>query len=94
MIGPHTRLITCLAHWNKQEATTVVPAALKAGIGLYGFAKPGKDSLRPLSSLLDRPVSTLKGDDRNIAVLARAYHGVAIDAVRNEQGTFVLPTEK
>jgi len=91
MIGKHTRLITCLAHWNKQEATTVVPAALKEGIGLYGFAKPGANSLRPLESLLTRPVKGLKGDDRNIAVLARAYHGVPVTSVRNDEGKFVEP---
>ncbi|HUU93779.1 MAG TPA: hypothetical protein VM238_21510 [Phycisphaerae bacterium] len=93
MIGKHTRLITCLANWNRQDATTVVPAALKAGIGLYGFAKPGGNSLLPLEGLLARPVGELKGDDRNIAVLARAYHGVSIDAVRNDKGEFVEPVK-
>ncbi|KPK43999.1 MAG: hypothetical protein AMK72_12620 [Planctomycetes bacterium SM23_25] len=93
MIGRHTRLITCLANWNRQDATTVVPAALRAGVGLYGFAKPGADSLLPLERLLERPVHQLRGDDRNIAVLARAYHGVSIDAVRNDKGEFVEPTK-
>ncbi len=91
MIGKHTRLITCLANWNKQDATTVVPAALKESIGLYGFAKPGADSLLPLESLLIRSVQELKGDDRNIAVLARAYHGVSVTSVRNDKGKFVEP---
>lgn len=91
MVGKHTRLITCLANWNGQESTTVVPAALKEGIGLYGFAKPGANSLLPLESLLARPVKELKGDDRNIAVLARAYHGAPIDSVKNANGEFVLP---
>ena len=92
MIGKHTRLITCLARWNRQDATKVVPAALKEGIGLYGFARPGKNSLLPLE-MLARPVSELRGDERNIAVLARAYHGVSIDAVRNDKGEFVKPTK-
>jgi hypothetical protein len=91
MIGGHTRLITCLANWNRQDPTTLVPAALKEGIGLYGFAKPHADSLLPLEQLLKRPVKELKGDDRNIAVLARAYHGVPIDSVKNDQGEFVQP---
>jgi hypothetical protein len=30
----------------------------------------------------------LKGDDRNIAVLARAFHGASIDSMKNEQGGF------
>jgi len=89
MVGSHTRLITCLARWNRQDATKIVPEALKEGIGLYGFAKPGRNSLLPLEPLLRRPVSELKGDNRNIAALARAYHGVALDTVRNDKGEFV-----
>jgi hypothetical protein len=48
----------------------------------------------PLEEILSRPVSELKGDDRNIAVLARAYHGVSIDAVRNDKGQFVEPKKE
>ena len=77
--------------WNGQDATKVVPEALKAGIGLYGFTTPAGNGLVPLEEILSRPVSELKGDDRNIAVLARAYHGVSIDAVRNDKGEFVEP---
>jgi len=91
MIGKHTRLITCLARWNRQDATKVVPKALKAGIGLYGFALPINRTPRHLARLLARPVRELKGDNRNIAVLARAYHGVSIDAVWNDKGEFVEP---
>jgi Hypothetical glycosyl hydrolase 6 len=91
MVGKHTRLITCLARWNGRDATKVVPEALKLGIGLYGFTRPGKNSLVPLDKLLSRPVSELKGDDRNIAVLARAYHGASIDAVWIDKGQFVEP---
>ena len=89
MIGKHTRLITCLANWNNQDPMQIVPAALKDGIGLYGFAKPGLDSLLPLESILSRPVSELKGDAKNIAALARAYHGASVNSVRNEKGEFV-----
>ena len=91
MIGPHTRLITCLANWNAQDPMQIVPAALKEGIGLYGFTKPGPDSLLPLESLLSRPVGELKGDERNIAVLARAFHGASLDSIRNADGKFVEP---
>jgi hypothetical protein len=94
MIGPHTRLITCLARWNGQDATKVVPEALKAGIGLYGFTVPRDDGgLVPLDEILSRPVDELKGDDRNIAVLARAFHGASIDSVRNDKGGFTEPTK-
>ena len=95
MVGKNTRLITCLALWNKQDATKVVPEAIKAGVGLYGFAKPrtADTGLIPLDNILSRPVSGLKGDDRNIAVLARAYHGVSIEANLNDKGEFVEPSE-
>lgn len=49
--------------------------------------------LVPLEKILSSPVSELKGDDRNIAVLARAYHGVSINAVRNDKGEFVEPVK-
>jgi hypothetical protein len=91
MVGPHTRLITCLARWNRADATKVVPEALKAGVGLYGFTKPRNGGgLVPLEPILSRPVTQLRGDDRNIAVLARAYHGVPVDAAW-EDGKFVAP---
>jgi hypothetical protein len=91
MVGEDTQLITCLANWNNQDATEVVPAALDAGVGLYGFAKPRGNSLIPLERLLKTPVGQLKGDNRNIAVLARAYHGADIDTVQNDAGRFVKP---
>ena len=89
MIGAHTRLITCLANWNAQDPALIVPAALKEGIGLYGFTKPGADSLLPLESLLSRPVGELKGDEKNIAVLARVFHGVSLETTRTQDGRFV-----
>jgi hypothetical protein len=93
MVGKHTRLITCLALWNGQDATKVAPEALKAGIGLYGFAKPRQpdSGLVPLEGIMSCPVSGLKGDDRNISVLARAYHGLAIEADWTGIGEFVEP---
>ena len=90
MVGPHTRLITCLARWNNQDATKVVPEALAAGVGLYGFTTPHtSDGLVRLEKILSRPVSELTGDSRNIAMLARAYHGVGIDAEWTEKDGFV-----
>lgn len=90
MIGKHTRLLTCLANWNAKDPTAVVPAALKEGIGLYGFTKPQADSLVPLEPCLTQPVSKLTGDARNIGALARAYHGVPLDSVKNQKGVFVV----
>jgi hypothetical protein len=91
MMGPQTRLITCLAEWNRQDPIQIVPAALKDGIGLYGFMKPAADSLLPLDSLLARPVRDLKGDEKNLVVLARSFHGASLDAERSAEGRFTMP---
>jgi hypothetical protein len=82
MVGEHTSLMTCLANWNKQDAAEIVPGAIKANIGLYGFTKPTVNSLLPPVDLyLSLPVDSFKGDDRNIAALARAYNGLSSDYV-------------
>jgi hypothetical protein len=87
MVGEHTRLLTCLANWNKQDPAVIVPAALKAGIGLYGFTKPQADSLLPpVQSYLAYRASMWTGDAKNIAVLARAYLGIPLDYIRTEWG--------
>lgn len=91
MVGDHTRLITCMALWNGQDASVAVPEALEAGVGLYGFTAPrGNDGLVPLDRIFSRQVSELTGDERNIAVLARAYHGMSIHALWRD-GRFVEP---
>ncbi len=83
MIGQHTRLLTCLANWNKQDPAEIVPAALKEGIGLYGFTRPQPDSLlMPVESYLAQPAGELEGDAKNIAALARAFHGASPDSVK------------
>jgi len=83
MAGEHTRLMTCLASWNKQDAAVVVPGALKANIGLYGFTKPTVNSLLPqVDHFLNQPVDSFKGDERNIASLARVFHGLSQDYVK------------
>ena len=91
MVGKHTRLITCLAKWNGQDATKVVPEALKAGVGLYGFTPPRDGvGLVPLEDIFPHQVGGLIGDDRSIAMLARAYQGKSIEAVWTN-GVFVEP---
>lgn len=82
MIGPQTRLITCLALWNQQDPNLIVPAARKAGIGLFGFTKPTQGNLKPPASFyLSKPTKSFQGDDLNIAVLARTYLGLPLDFV-------------
>ncbi|MDR1498651.1 MAG: family 10 glycosylhydrolase [Puniceicoccales bacterium] len=78
-VGKHTRLITCLANWNGQDPLKIVPAAAAQGVSLYGFTKPTKSSLLPpISYYLSRPLKTLKGDELNIAVLARHFNGLPL----------------
>ena len=83
MVGEHTRLLTCLANWNKQDAAEIVPGAIKANIGLYGFTKAGANSLLPsIDSFLSKAVDSFQGDDRNIAALARAYKGLSSEYIK------------
>ncbi|MDR1053155.1 MAG: family 10 glycosylhydrolase [Planctomycetaceae bacterium] len=81
--NPKTKLITCLANWNKQNPLEVVPAAIKQNVGIYGFTKPavGGTLPPPISHYLSKPVSNFKGDDLNIAVLARIFNNLPIDYV-------------
>jgi hypothetical protein len=84
MTGPQTRLITCLAFWNKQDPTVIIPEALKKGIGLYGFTKPMENSLLPsVENYLIKPLDQLKGDEKNIAALARVFLGMPLDSDEN-----------
>ncbi|MFA6126824.1 MAG: hypothetical protein WC699_05930 [Bacteroidales bacterium] len=85
MVGPKTRLITCLANWNKQDAKTVAINAIKSGIGLYGFAKPNPNSLLPDADYyLRKPIDSFSGDDRNIATFARVYNDRPLDFIRRK----------
>lgn len=90
MVGKQTRLITCMARWNGQDPTQAVPEAVKAGVGLYGFARPGGSGTIDLNRILPRQVCELSEDNQNIAVLARAYHGASLDAMWVD-GKFVEP---
>jgi hypothetical protein len=84
MVGKNTRLLTCLANWNGQDPIKIVPQAMTTHVGLYGFTKPRQNSLPPsMDSYFSRPASEFQGDDRNIAVLARAYNGLPFDYVKH-----------
>jgi len=75
-------LINCLAAWNGADPKTVVPASIKAGIGLYGFTRPVKGDLLPSIEdyYLAKDIDELTGDEANIAMLARAYRGLPFPA--------------
>ncbi len=94
MIRPDTKLISCLAAWNGKDPSQVIPEAHKNGVGLYGFTAPtGRDGLVDLNKFMHKPISELKGDERNISALARSYHGVGPDAVWNGKDGFVPASE-
>ena len=83
IVGEHTRLLTCLALWNRQDPATIIPQALKANIGLYGFTHPQINSLLPpVSYYLSKPVDQFERDDRNIAYFARIYNDLPLDYVK------------
>jgi hypothetical protein len=83
LVGSKTRLITCLANWNKQDPSNIVPAALNENVGLYGFTKPVEGPLmKPVDYYLSNPVDSLTGDERNIAVLARAFNNLSFDYIK------------
>jgi len=86
MVGENTRLITCLANWNKKDAKKVVADAMHAGVGLYGFVKPDSTSLLPpIAHYLSQPIDSFNGDDRNIATLARVYNNLPMDFIKEEK---------
>lgn len=91
-VGKHTRLLTCLAAWNNANPAEVIPGAKQKGIGLYGFCQPMRNrSTIPLDGLFDKPITMMGGDQRNIAALARTYHGKSLQSVCVD-GSFVEPS--
>lgn len=81
-VGSHTKLITCLANWNKQNPAEIVPAAIKANVGLYSFTKPVVGALMPpVEMYLSQPVSEFIEDGKNVAILARTYRGLPVEFV-------------
>ncbi|QGY43457.1 family 10 glycosylhydrolase [Maribellus comscasis] len=85
LTGSETKLITCLANWNKQNPAEIVPAALKENVGLYGFTKPViGPMMKPVDYYLSNPIDSLKEDERNIAVLARAFNDLPLNYVKKQ----------
>jgi hypothetical protein len=83
LVGPQTKLITCLANWNGQNPVEVIPDAIQRKVGLYGFTKPILGSIMPpVDTYLMASIDTLKGDALNIAVLARTYNNLPLDYVK------------
>lgn len=85
LIGKHTKLVTCLANWNGQDPVSVVQNAIRHNVGIYGFAKPmdGSWRMKPVDYYLTKSIDSLKGDEKNIAVLIRAFKGLPLDYIKN-----------
>jgi len=84
MLGPQTKIVTCLANWNGQDPKKIVPAAISEKVGLYGFTKPVLGSLMPpVAYYLSVPLDSLKGDEKNIGVLVRTYNNLDFGYVKN-----------
>jgi hypothetical protein len=84
-VGKHTRLMTCLAHWNKKDPAIIVPQAIKANIGIFGFTKPQINSLLPpVSYFLSKPIDEFTGDYKNIAYFARIYNNLPLNYVKKD----------
>ena len=82
MVATNTKLITCLANWNKKDPVTQVNNAAKNNVGLYGFVKPKENSLMPDAAYyLSSPISSFEGDDKNIATLVRVYNNYPLNYV-------------
>ena len=87
MAGRQTRLVTCVVGWgDRHNARTLTTAAKAAGVGVYGFSRPGNNSLPlPISTYLAKPIDAFTGNDRNIATLARWYNNIPFDVVKNAE---------
>ncbi len=92
-VGPHTKLLTCVVGWgDRHNARKLAPAARAANVGVYGFSRPGANSLPlPMATYHASPIDTFTGNDRNIATLAHWYKGLPFDAVNTR--TLALPTK-
>lgn len=91
LVGEHTRLITCMSDFGGGDPSKTVPEGLEAGVGLYGYAKPSnRGGTIDLDKIFPMQVSQLVGNQKRIAVLARAYRGASIESVWQD-GEFVEP---
>ena len=82
-LGAHTRQVLCLVGWgDAHDARRILSSSDAAGYGIYGFAKPGANSLPlPVAVYRGRSIAAFVGNDRNIAVLARYFTGESLEAV-------------
>lgn len=87
MIGPQTKLVQCLVGWgDRHDARRVLERAEFRQLGIYGFSRPGPNSLPlPIEEYRRHPIARFTGNDRNIATLLRYYHGLPFDFVAGRE---------
>jgi hypothetical protein len=87
MKGTHTRLVQCVVGWgDAHDARRILLAEAGRSLGIYGFAKPGPSSLPlPVAEYRSRSIASFQGNDRNIAVLARAFNGASLEIVVSQE---------
>jgi hypothetical protein len=80
-LGAQTQQLLCLVGWgDRHDARRVLSEVANAGYGIYGFTKPGANSLPlPVAEYRSRSIASFQGNDRNIAALARYFTGAAMD---------------
>jgi hypothetical protein len=83
MKGPHTRLVQCVVGWgDAHDARRILLSDAARNLGIYGFAKPGRNSLPlPVAEYRSRAIESFQGNDRNIAVLARYFTGMPLETM-------------
>ncbi len=96
--GPHTRLVQCMAGWGgKHDTRLLFEESQRRGYGFYGFAKPREDGLLlPIAEYRAKPVIAFTGNDRNVAVLMRAFNGLPLEEVSAQEpggGFTLLPAQ-
>ena len=82
-LGAHTRRMLCLVGWGERhDARKVLSDPANSTFDLYGFTKPGTNSLPlPIEACLAQPLDSFQGNDRNLAALARFFTGKPFDYV-------------
>jgi alpha-L-fucosidase len=77
MFGAKTRQLLCVVGWgDRHDARKIVSDAANGDFGIYGFSRPGTNSLPlPIATYATQPPDSFRGNDRNIAVLARLFNG-------------------
>jgi alpha-L-fucosidase len=85
-LGARTQPMLCLVGWgDRHDARKVLSDPASKAYGIYGFSKPGTNSLPlPIAECLGKPMDSFSGNDRNIAALARWFSDKPFDYVASE----------